>query len=162
MQTTGIGREKLIYPKVFGACGLVNSILFVRIKVSIMLLFSRIFRVDRALRMFIYGGMIFHILFYGSIIGYTLGVIVFCTDTVRQFSNQYCVDYAQPISLLTAVVNVVTDFYVLILPIPSILKLQLDTKRKLGLMMVFAAGGIHCMIFPVLSQCAKIVPAPQA
>jgi hypothetical protein len=38
------------------------------------------------------------------------------------------------------VINIVTDFYTLILPIPRVLKLQLNLKRKLGLLGVFAGG----------------------
>lgn len=41
---------------------------------------------------------------------------------------------------MTLVVNIVTDIYVLILPIPRVLNLQLNIKRKLGLLLVFAGG----------------------
>lgn len=41
---------------------------------------------------------------------------------------------------MTSVVNVVCDFYVLLLPLYRITQLQLSFKRKLGLIVVFAWG----------------------
>ena len=40
----------------------------------------------------------------------------------------------------TGLFNVISDFAILVLPIPSILKLQLPLKRRLGILAVFATG----------------------
>lgn len=39
-----------------------------------------------------------------------------------------------------AATNVVTDFYLVILPIPQVLKLKLSKKKKVGLCLTFASG----------------------
>lgn len=40
----------------------------------------------------------------------------------------------------TGLFNVVSDFAILVLPIPSILKLQVPLRKKLGILAVFATG----------------------
>lgn len=40
----------------------------------------------------------------------------------------------------TGLFNVISDFAILVLPIPSILKLQVPLRRKLGILAVFATG----------------------
>lgn len=42
--------------------------------------------------------------------------------------------------MLNAVFNVVSDFWILIMPFPQLLKLQLRVRQKIGLIIVFAAG----------------------
>lgn len=45
-----------------------------------------------------------------------------------------------PVVVLSAVVNVITDIYVLVLPIPRVLQLQVRGEKRLGLVLVFATG----------------------
>jgi hypothetical protein len=50
-----------------------------------------------------------------------------------------CLDLAS-ILISGAVVNIVSDFSILILPIYSVWQLQLNTARKIGVSSVFATG----------------------
>ncbi len=43
-------------------------------------------------------------------------------------------------SLVGASFNIVSDFYLLFLPIPAVLGLQMPTKRKLGVLAIFGTG----------------------
>ena len=43
-------------------------------------------------------------------------------------------------SLFTASFNIVTDFYMLFLPIPAVLGLQMPGKRKIGVLAIFGTG----------------------
>ena len=104
-----------------------------------MLLYLRIFNVNRALRLSIYGGMIFQVLYYTAMIGLGIGSIVECNGP-SQGNKQFCKNYGKPVVVLNATVNVVTDIYMLLLPIPCVLKLQLGKRHRLGLLLVFATG----------------------
>ena len=41
---------------------------------------------------------------------------------------------------IQSVINVVTDFYVLLLPIPRLVKLQVSRRRQIGLLLTFLSG----------------------
>ncbi|KAK8072835.1 hypothetical protein PG996_006183, partial [Apiospora saccharicola] len=69
--------------------------------------------------------------------------IVICNG-LNADSITFCHNYSGPIVLLNSAFNTVTDFWILILPIPLITKLQLPLKRKLGVLAVFAAGLAAC------------------
>jgi hypothetical protein len=75
----------------------------------------------------------------------------------------HSLDYCQPaisrIDLyVTVVLNVVTDAYLMSIPIPMLWKADLEIKRKITLMMVFA-GGIFVMAAAIL-RCALIIRDP--
>lgn len=106
-----------------------------------MLLYLRIFNVNRALRLLIYFGILFQALFYSAMIGVAIGSIVECSSSAEA-TNQFCVNYSRPVVVLNAVVNVITDIYVLLLPIPRVLKLQLSNKHRVGLLLVFTTGAL--------------------
>ena len=42
----------------------------------------------------------------------------------------------------TGVIGMLVDWYLLILPIPAVLTLQMSTSRKLGVLVVFMTGGL--------------------
>lgn len=50
----------------------------------------------------------------------------------------------------TAIFNVISDFTILFLPIPSLWKLQLPLKTRLGLMAIFATGVLWVLNHEVL------------
>ena len=112
-----------------------------------MLLYLRIFNVDRVLRFFIYFGIIFQALFYSAMTGVAIGSIVECNGP-SQLTNQFCINYGKPVVVSNAAVNVATDFYVLLLPITRVVKLQLSSSHRLGLLMVFATGLVY-VTYPV-------------
>ncbi|KAL9604094.1 MAG: hypothetical protein Q9219_000682 [cf. Caloplaca sp. 3 TL-2023] len=42
-------------------------------------------------------------------------------------------------------INIATDFYILLLPIPGVLQLQLPLKRKIGICAIFMTGSLACL-----------------
>ncbi|KAL2047511.1 hypothetical protein ABVK25_011440 [Lepraria finkii] len=110
-----------------------------------MLLYLRIFDIDRGMRLPIYLGIVFQALFYSAMIGAAIGSIAECNGP-SQFNNQYCKNYGKPVVVLHAAVNVATDIYILLLPIPRVLKLQLGRRHRLGLLLVFATGVVTCAV----------------
>lgn len=122
-----------------------------------MLLYLRIFDIDRGLRLPIYLGIVFQALFYSAMIGVAIGSIAECNGP-SEFNNQYCKNYAKPVVVLHAAVNVATDIYILLLPIPRVLKLQLGRRHRLGLLLVFATGVVYVVIFSLLPDQADVEP----
>lgn len=55
--------------------------------------------------------------------------------------DKHCVD-AIKFYTAHAVLNVVTDVFILLLPIPGLRKLMLPPAQKFGLLMVFMLGGL--------------------
>jgi sterol-4alpha-carboxylate 3-dehydrogenase (decarboxylating) len=87
----------------------------------------------------VYLGIAFIAIYTTAIIGVAIGSIVKCNG-LAQISSRFCRNYAKPVVVMNSVINVVTDFYVLVLPIPCIMKLQLSLKRRIGLLLAFGSG----------------------
>lgn len=78
-------------------------------------------------------------LFYTAVIGIAIGSLVECHG-LNALTVQFCRNYSKPVVMLNSVFNVVTDFYVLLLPYPLILKLHLTMRRKIGVLAIFSGG----------------------
>ncbi|KAI4100117.1 MAG: hypothetical protein LQ339_005639 [Xanthoria mediterranea] len=83
-------------------------------KLSIFILYYRIFNPSRTMRYLIYFGPT-------------------CSHEVKV------------ISVATSAINVVSDFYILLIPLAAISNLQLPKKRKLGLFAIFFTGFLACL-----------------
>ena len=44
------------------------------------------------------------------------------------------------VNIGNSVLHIITDFFIFLLPIPTLLKLKINTKRKIGLIVVFSLG----------------------
>lgn len=78
-------------------------------------------------------------LFYTAMIGVAIGSLIKCNG-LNALTVPFCRHYSGPIVMLNAVFNVITDFYVLLLPFPLVLKLHLNLSRKIGVLAVFSGG----------------------
>jgi len=61
------------------------------------------------------------------------------------YHSPHCLD-REALWLTHASINIVSDFVIILLPIPVILKLTLPTKQKYGLVAIFAVGIVVCLI----------------
>ena len=72
-------------------------------------------------------------------------VAIFSCKPVRGFFDASvpatCIDDTK-FSWATAILNVVTDFYILVLPIPVVRKLNTTLGRKIAISMIFTVGGL--------------------
>ena len=123
----------------FSANGIVYPITMLSAKSSILLLYLRVFHVDRTIRYCIWGGIIFQAIFYSTAVGLAIGSLCQCVG-LAAITSRFCLLYAKEIQTMILTVNIVTDVYVLVLPIHRVLKLQVNNRRKLGLLVVFAGG----------------------
>lgn len=81
------------------------------------------------------------------VISYSIGIILAlifpCNPIAANWDlsiKEYkCIDKAG-IYLATAAVNVITDFLILTLPIPMVIRLQMPKMQKIGLIIIFAVG----------------------
>ncbi|KAL8698364.1 MAG: hypothetical protein Q9201_006621 [Fulgogasparrea decipioides] len=126
-------------------------------KLSLLWLYLEIFRPNRQLRYAIYFGMSFTTLFYTSTF------IAFCILAVPRpgeglIGTLLSDGVAQliPLSIVQGAVNIATDFYIFLLPIPGVLQLQYSTKKKVGVCAIFMTGlltveltvGVMCGCMP--------------
>ncbi|KAK7987215.1 hypothetical protein PG988_002203 [Apiospora saccharicola] len=123
--------------------GIIYPLTMLFAKLSILFLYIRIFSINRGVKTMIYVGVAILSLFYTAMACIAVGSIVICNG-LNADSITFCHNYSGPIVLLNSAFNTVTDFWILILPIPLITKLQLPLKRKLGVLAVFAAGLAAC------------------
>jgi hypothetical protein len=73
-----------------------------------------------------------------------------------------CIDKSS-ITFLNASLNIITDFIVIIVPIPLLWNLQIPRKQKMILMGLFGVGSIACITSIVrLKSLATIGAAPQS
>ncbi|KAI1753163.1 hypothetical protein F4782DRAFT_100348 [Xylaria castorea] len=103
--------------------GLAYQITIFFTKLSILLLYLRIFSVHDTFALITIISIVIITLFYISL---------------------FCINYNGPVLLLNASFNVITDLWLLVLPFPLLVKLRLQRRQKLGLIAVFAAGAGAC------------------
>ena len=95
------------------------------VKLSLLLLYLRIFSPDKVTRYLIYVGMTFCIGAYITI----MFVTIFMKVIILIAANK-----------TLGVVNFTSDVYILFVPLTVVSKLQLSTKKKIGFMLVFMTG----------------------
>ncbi|OJI98269.1 hypothetical protein ASPVEDRAFT_880951 [Aspergillus versicolor CBS 583.65] len=107
-------------------------------KISILLLYKRLFPVAK-MKIAIWVGIAVIGTLYGAFIIMSAVNIGICV-TVGPDISPFC-DFVHTGSVIwQTATNVVTDFYLVILPIPQVLKLKLSRKKKVGLCLTFASG----------------------
>lgn len=109
-------------------------------KISILLLYLRIFP-NKSFRKAVYGLLVF-------VIGYAVASITAttfqCTPVARTFDHDIpgtCINNTA-FWYANAGANILSDFAILALPMPVVNSLHLPRRQKLGLMVVFALGGL--------------------
>ncbi|KAJ4412520.1 hypothetical protein N0V82_008745 [Gnomoniopsis sp. IMI 355080] len=108
-------------------------------KVSILLIYLRLFKIDRPLRISIHVGLVLMALFHTIIIGIGINTVVKCVG-ISGGTSTFCKASGGSIQLAQSTFNLVTDIWILLLPMPLLKKLQLPRTRKIGLLFVFGAG----------------------
>ena len=108
------------------------------VKLSALLLLYQLFGVNKTMRYLIFVGIGFQALFYLSIIGVYSAAEAICV-TAANLTTRYCTNL-WIFTIIQGVLNVVTDFYILVIPIAMVLRLQLTPRRKIGISAIFLTG----------------------
>ena len=116
------------------------------VKVSILLLLFRIFAVENKLRIAITCGIAFISMAYSAILSTQIASLIQCIGgPMYETHHPVCV-HAPAIQLVQSCLGVGTDIFILLLPVKSVLGLQLRTSKKIGVLMVFCTGSITCLV----------------
>ncbi|CAG8949654.1 hypothetical protein HYFRA_00007888 [Hymenoscyphus fraxineus] len=114
------------------------SILFA--KISILLLYLRIFTVKKEIRYLIYGGIAWTIVTYGPFI---VTINWYCAPHIGEDwglkSLLRCSKFADW-QIFATVMGVILDLFILILPMPLLRRLHLSRNKKVGLIFVFGTA----------------------
>ncbi|KAL8832082.1 MAG: hypothetical protein Q9170_005019 [Blastenia crenularia] len=111
------------------------------VKLSLFLLYLRLFGTLTWMKRLVWLGIIFTGLFYLAISIAKLGM---CAPRrhesyIMSFSTERCARTKQ-LGVVNGVFNIISDAYLFVLPIPAVLKLHTDHRRKCGLLAVFMTG----------------------
>ncbi|MCJ1401862.1 hypothetical protein MMC11_005079 [Xylographa trunciseda] len=129
---------------------LVYSLVMGFIKISILMLYFRLFKIVGVIRWLIYG-TIFYIAIY-TIVG-DLITILACRPLNKLWDGLpygWCMNTAA-VGLALASLQITADVFVLAIPVPVILGLQLPIKQKLGVMSIFGAG-----VLVTIASCVRL------
>ncbi|KAI4115311.1 MAG: hypothetical protein LQ345_004058 [Seirophora villosa] len=127
-------------------------------KLCLFILYYRLFNPSRTMRYLIYFGVAFNIVFY---LIYTFFYIFFCTS-MTVMATAKCGQDLKLFSLITTVINILDDFYILLIPMSAISTLQLPTARKIGLLAVFFTGFLTAnpSLLAPSACCCSIISLP--
>ncbi len=104
-------------------------------KLSLLLLYFRLFSPNRTMRWLIYLGIGFNFVLYTV---YLFAYIFVCPSASKGYVK--CQDQLKVLSVSTSSFSLCSDFYMLFLPLFAVSRLQLEQKRKLGLVAIFLTG----------------------
>ena len=129
--------------KIYAVQGMYSPIILI-VKISLFLLYFRIFSRIWRTKMLIYFGIGVNTVFYA--ISTTL-VLYFCGPThghnfIQAFADYNCVVQARTLADVQASFNIASDIYLLCIPIPVVSRLQLSKKKKVGVSAIFMTGSL--------------------
>lgn len=111
-------------------------------KLSLLLLYYRIFAPDRLTKHFVVIGILYCSVLYTS---YLLLTFLLCQSTLQPF----CMHEWNLFILISSGLNVFGDIYLLTIPLAAIAKLQMAFRQKLGVSAVFFTGIMYVPSFSV-------------
>ena len=134
-----------LFPKLNYAYNILNLSCYPLIKLSILFLYLRIF-ISTKFRIFCWGGVVFvaSMLVANTLVG------IFACSPVKAFydmtiTDKRCINDVH-FYWATAILNVVTDLYILILPMPIVWKIQTTLRRKIAISLIFILGGLTFIV----------------
>ena len=110
-------------------------------KLSIFLLYMRIFSLDRKMRYAVYFGVAANLIFTIIITAMQAAfTIPWRGETWLDPRHLARVEHSSVLAVPVGIFGVISDFYILVLPIPTTLKLSLPLRKKLGVIAIFMIG----------------------
>jgi hypothetical protein len=132
---------------------IVYTVAIYLVKLSILLLYQRLFSVyDTSRRMITAGHVMIAIIMIMSLCN-TIARISICTSVLKAMGIAFCSGRNVNIVIITAaVLNAFADFYILVIPAHRVLKMQITRRKKLGLLIIFLGG---LMYDPTVIECGS-------
>ncbi|MCJ1383821.1 hypothetical protein MMC17_006935 [Xylographa soralifera] len=118
---------------------------FLATKLSLLLLYLSIFHPDPTLRASIHAGIALNTLFYSVCLG-AQTVAWTPRSGAPWFATSFAAASRTPITLGIAqsAFNLLSDLYLLLLPLCGVAQLQLSPRKKLGVAAIFLTGALAC------------------
>lgn len=129
-----------LHARRLSSLSIICPIVICLVKVSILLLYLRIFGANRQVHHAVYIGLCVCGLLYSTIFGINLGFVMNCTTPNVICGSSY------PLDLFQSVFSTCTDLYVFLVPIPHAVNLQLTAKQMIGLLFIIFAGLMTCLV----------------
>ena len=112
-------------------------------KLSLFLLYLRIFSPNRTMRLLIYAGISVNLVYY---VATAVGMMAFCLPRHGEswplaLLSQHC-HHAITMTYVQGIFNIVSDLFILVLPIPVVWRLQMPQRKKWGVFAIFATGSL--------------------
>lgn len=122
-------------------------------KLSLFLLYFRIFSRNQRTKFLLYFGIISVTIFYVTCF---VLFIYYCGTNDQNlrvsFASKHCSVDAVNLGIAQACFNILSDLYLLCIPIPIVLKLQLSGKKKISCLAIFMTGSLSVIFFLFLSN----------
>jgi hypothetical protein len=105
-------------------------------RLSILILYFRLFKIYRFLYILIHVGI------WGNVLFLIVPSAYFFAKCAKPTALEYlqCAPSLTEVTLYTSVFYFISDLYTLLIPILAVRKLQMSTRRKLSVLAVFSAG----------------------
>ncbi len=102
-------------------------------KLSLLLLLYRIFSPDRVMKYLVVFGILFCFILYTS---FLLLTFLLCQSSLVQSCESEWTLFV----LTTSGLNILSDIYLLVIPLAAISRLQMPSRQKLGVSAIFLTG----------------------
>ena len=113
-------------------------------KLSLLLLYLEVFGPRTKLRYATYFGIFFVVVCYaGFFVAYCALAIPRPGQNLIAFMYSKGIASLLPLAVAQGAVNIASDFYIFLLPIPGVLQLQMPTKKKIGICAIFMTGSLY-------------------
>ena len=132
-----------LYMRLNNATQFVYPLTIYGVKLSIMLLYKRVFTVSRWLRITIDVGIVVMALVYTAYLALGIATTIQCVDVTSLNTFPVCKNIYD-IIITEEVFNVATDMFILVLPMRTISRLQLKKRQKQGVIAIFSIGLLPC------------------
>ncbi|KAL8894621.1 MAG: hypothetical protein Q9192_004176, partial [Flavoplaca navasiana] len=136
------------YVKWINDANMVYLVTLLGYKMSILILYLRLFAVNRTFRYVTWSMMFF-------VCGYLMAnlwtQIFGCSPRSKYWEPStpgHCIDYTKA-GLAYGSMNIISDLLILILPIPLVWRLKLSRREKVGISVIFMSGTITCVVAAV-------------
>ncbi|KAI4170114.1 MAG: hypothetical protein LQ348_007176 [Seirophora lacunosa] len=121
------------------------------VKLALFLLYLHLFGRLRWLRWLVWLGILVTGCFYvsGPIVVFTLCAPSRGDSWLGMSFKSKCRNGLQDYGVAQGTINLLSDFYLLVVPIPAVLALQLPKKKKIGVIAIFMTGFLACIVSTV-------------
>ena len=112
------------------------------VKLSLFLFYLRVFGPIGHIRILIFAGIGFHLMIYATtfVLEFVLCYPRRGQSFLFSFTAPHCAQDAAKVGIAQGVGNIIGDFYLLLLPMPVVWKLQFSLQKKIGVTAIFLTG----------------------